>query len=369
MTLAKVLRDLLNLPTAPFLETAVRDHVAAACRGLAGVRLRADRYGNLLAHYRHQPQKLTPLAFAAHMDHPGFCAVEMTDRRTVRAEFRGGVRPEYFDDSRVRFWSDGQWIKGRVQELSKVLPPPAPGRPPVAKEALIRVRRPVPAGALGMWDLPDAALKGDRVVARGCDDLAGVAALVTLLQRLSRRRVRGEVYCLFTRAEEVGFVGAMGAIRARTIPKRVPVVSIETSSALIHAPIGDGPIIRVGDRAVVYTAALDTFCTRVAQQLAKRRKRFKFQRKLMDGGMCEAAAFGANGYAVIGICLALGNYHNMDTAREKIASEWVSLSDWQGMVDLFEALVRDETGPGVSDPSLKQRIDGLFKKNEALLQV
>ena len=368
MALPKVLKDLLNLPTAPFLESAVYDYLVAACRGLTGVRLRTDRYGNLLAHYRHQPRKITPLAFAAHMDHPGFCAIEMVERRTVRAEFRGGVKPEYFKGSRVRFWDDGEWVTGRIQELSKVLPPPAPGRPRVPKEALIRVRGPVQPGALAMWDLPDAALKGDRVVARGCDDLAGVAALVTMLQRLARKRARGEVYCLFTRAEEVGFVGAMGAIRARTIPKRVPVVSIETSSALVHAPIGKGPIVRIGDRAVVYTPALDTFCTRIAQQLAKRRKNFQFQRKLMDGGMCEAAAFGANGYAVIGICLALGNYHNMDTAREKIGSEWVSLADWHGMVNLFEALVRDETGPGVPDTHLKERIDGLFEKSEALLR-
>lgn len=368
MNLPKPLAELLSLPTAPFLESAVMDYLERACRRLAGVKLSYDRYGNLLAHYRHQPRRITPLAFVAHTDHPGFAALEMLSRSTLRAAWRGGVRPEFFKDTKVRFWSASRWVKGRVLKLSKMGPPPTPGRPPVPQEAHIRISGPVPPDTLGMWDLPQPALRGDRVVARACDDLAGVAGMLALLQRLSRRRASAEVYCLFTRAEEVGFVGATGAIRAGTIPRRVPVISIETSSALVHAPVGEGPIIRVGDRMVLYSPEFSTFCVRVAQELAKRRRRFKYQRKLMDGGMCEAAAFGSNGYTVLGICLALGNYHNMDTKRKKIASEYVSLSDWKGMVDLFEALVLDDSGPGARDNSLRQRIDGLFENHEPLLK-
>ncbi len=368
MALPKILKDLLTLPTAAFLETAVMEYLEQACRKLAGVKIKYDRYGNLLAHYRHQPRKITPLAFVAHTDHPGFCARKMLDKHTLLAEFRGGVRPEYFAGAKVRFWHEGRWIKGKVQKLTKIQKSPVPTRPPVPKEARIEISRPVPPDTLGMWDLPDPVLRGDKVIARGCDDLAGVAAVLTMLQRLSRRKTRGEAYALFTRAEEVGFVGAMGAIRARTIPKRVPIVSIETSSALVNAPIGDGPIVRVGDRAVIYTPQLAAFCGRVAQNIATRRKKFQFQRKLMDGGMCEAAAFGTHGYATVGICLALGNYHNMDTKRQRIASEWVSLRDWQGMVDLFEALVLDPAGPNAPDRAVRDRIAGIFKEREHLLR-
>lgn len=368
MPLPKTLKELLSLPTAAFIETAVVDYLERACRRLDGVNLKYDRSGNLLACYRRNPRPVTPLAFVAHTDHPGFAALEMMGPTTLRAEFRGGVRPEYFKDAKVRFLSDGHWIKGRVLKLSKVLPPRAPGGTRVPKEAHIRVSRPVPRNSLGMWDLPGPALRADRVTARACDDLAGVAAVLTLLQRLSRRRARGEVYCLFTRAEEVGFVGAVGAARARTIPKRLPVISIETSSALVNAPIGAGPIIRVGDRACVYTPGVVGFCTRVAQRLASRRKSFRYQRKLMDGGTCEAAAFGSYGYAVAGICMALGNYHNMNAARRRIASEWISFKDWQGMVELFEALVLDRDGPGIVDDSLRVRIDKRFEESRALLR-
>ncbi len=367
MPLPKPLADVLALPTAPFCEAAVLTYLEDACRDLPGVKLRHDRYGNLLAHYRHQPRKITPLAFVAHTDHPGFVAEAMVRKNVLRAAFRGGVKVEYFADSRVRFLVDDQWTRGRVLRLSKVDPPRVPGGNPVPKEAHIEVRRDVPPGCLGMWDLPKPSLRKDRVQARVCDDLAGVAAALTLLQRLSRKRAGGEVYVLFTRAEEVGFVGAVGAIQAGTLPKRVAVVSIETSSALPNAPIGAGPILRVGDRGTMYTPRLAAFTTRVAQELAKRKKAFQYQRKLMDGGMCEASAFGSYGFDVTGICLALGNYHNMNTRRQRIGSEYVGLRDYENMVDLFEALVLDKQGPGVADGQLRQRIDKLFAESKALL--
>ncbi len=367
MLLPKVLQEVLSLPTAPFHEEAVLAVIEAFCRRLKNVTMKYDRYGNLLVRYRYQAPKRTPIAFVAHTDHPGFISGEMKGRKALLAEFRGGVRPEYFAGSKVRFWHEERWIKGRVTKLTKIDPPSGPGRPPVPKEAGIEISKPVPPGCLGMWDLPDAKLQGDRIVARACDDLAGVAALLALLERLDKRRAKADVYCLFTRAEEVGFVGAVGAIRAKVIPKRVPVVSIETSSALVSAKIGDGPIVRIGDRMVVYTPRFAAFAARVAQDLAQRKSSFQYQRKLMDGGMCEAAAFGCYGYDVIGICLALGNYHNMNTKRKRIGSEWVSYRDWRNMVDLFEALVLDKRGPTGPDDGLKKRIDKLFDDQAALL--
>lgn len=367
MSLPTVLHDILSLPTAAFVEAAVYEYLEAACRRMPGVRIRYDRYGNLLARYRHDPPSRTPVAFVAHTDHPGFIVTAAAGRERFRAEFRGGVQPEYFPDARVRLWSDGRWIKARVCEITKRHPRPAPGVPPRVKEVLLEAAKPVPVGSIGMWDLPEPRLRGDHVMARACDDLAGVAAILALLERLSQSGARADVYALFTRAEEVGFVGASGAIRARTIPKRVPVLSIETSSTLPHAPIGAGPIVRVGDRASVFTPTVVASCCRVAQGLAARRPGFAYQRKLMDGGMCEATAFLVHGYAAAGICLALGNYHNMNTRRRKIDSEYVSLRDWQGLVDLFEAVAVDEWGLNAADQDLRNRVDRPFHEGEAKL--
>ena len=291
----------------------------------------------------------------------------MIDRRTLRAAFRGGVLSPYFDGARVRFWSGGDWIKGKVTELTKTVAVPRLG-PGVTRpeEALLRVSQPVEPNAPGVWDLPDPVLRGDRLHARPCDDIAGVAALLTMLQRLSQKYARAEVFCLFTRAEEVGFIGAIGAAKARTIPRKLPIIVIEMSKELPNARIGDGPVIRVGDRMSIFTPKLTAFCERVAQKLAKRRGTFAFQRKLMDGGACEATAYVAYGYQANCICLPLGNYHNMDTARGRIANEFISLSDWKRMVALFEALVLDEQGYG-DDPSLRNELDKSLASHMSLL--
>ncbi len=346
MPIPKTLKDLLTLPTAPFAESAVMRYLARTCARLPNVEVAFDLYGNLLAVYRHRPRRgRVALALVAHTDHPGFVVRERIDRRTVRAEFRGGVRPEYFPGARVRFWAARGWVRGEVAAPARARQVPdvagSIGRP---EDVRIRVPEPVAAGDLGMWDLPDPVLRGGRVYARGCDDIAGAAALLQMLQNLARRRAAGEIYVLFTRAEEVGFVGALGAVRAGTLPKHVPVVSIETSSVLPGVTQGAGPILRVGDRAAVFHPGLTAHLERVARELAERNKRFAYQRKLMDGGTCEAAPFLAYGYVAGGICVALGNYHNMDTQRKKIGPEYISLSDWQRMVQWFEALACDDRG-------------------------
>jgi putative aminopeptidase FrvX len=365
MPLPKVFKELLSLPAAAFAETAVLDYVRRFCRRLGRTSVGADRYGNLLAHYRYGRRRGPAPVFTAHTDHPAFVALTMRDQRTLRAAFRGGVMADYFPGAKVRFRSDGRWIKAKVIKLTKILRPA--GRPARPTEVRLTVSKPIEPGAVGVWDLPKPILRGDRLYGPSCDDIAGVAGMLTLLERLSRKRARAEAYCLFTRAEEVGFIGAIAAARAGTIPKRCPVIAIETSKELPNARIGDGPILRVGDRMSVFTPAVTAFCERVAKNLLKRRKTFTYQRKLMDGGSCESTAYAAYGYPATGICLALGNHHNMDTRRGRIAPEYISLRDWRQMVDWFEAIALDKAGFGDEFAPVRVEFDKLLEQNLGLL--
>ncbi len=344
--LPRLLREMLALPTAAFVETAISDYVRGACDRLKHVSLRRDRHGNLLVRYRHRPPRRTPLVFCAHMDHPGFVALRMAKPGRLRAAFRGWVEPEYFKNQAVRFWHEGRWVRGDIRRITRVARIYRMiGRTARPEEVEIEVPEPIAANAPGMWDLPDPELRDGRVYARGCDDVAGCAAMLALLERLSRKSAAADVYCFFTRAEEVGFVGALAACESGTMPRRLPVISIETSKALPTAQVGAGPVLRVGDKSSVFTPELTAFCDRVAAELAQRRARtFAYQRRLMDGGTCEATAFHAFGYAATGICVPLGNYHNMNTDTRRIDSEYVSLADWERMVDWFEALTLDRDG-------------------------
>ncbi len=112
----------------------------------------------------------------------------------------------------------------------------------------------------------------------------------------------------------------------------------------------------------VFTPELTDWCGQVAQKLAQRRRKFAFQRKLMDGGTCESTAYVAFGYQATGLCLALGNYHNMNEKTGKLDSEYVSVTDWRNLSHWFEALVLDEPGFVSGASKVKADLETGFSK-------
>jgi putative aminopeptidase FrvX len=361
-----ILSDVLSLPTAPFCE----HHVLAFLREFVGARahlsLREDSVGNLLVRYRRGRGRIRrPVCLTAHVDHPGFIAEEMIGRDVVRATWRGGVLPSFFVGSGVRFWTEGTWVRGRVLSIATK----KKDARTVVASAKIGVGKVVSPGSCGMWDLPDPRIRGQRIHARAIDDLAGVAAMLACLDTLNSKKPDGEVYCLFTRAEEVGFIGAMAACQLKTIPKNCVVVAIETSSERSHARMGDGPILRVGDKASTFTSAATSFAGAVATDLSTRRsKSFRFQRKLMDGGTCESSAYCALGYDATGICLALGNYHNMNVRTGKIAAEFINLDDYHMLVEWFVGLSTTKLRYDGRDTSLDRTLTSLQSEYNPLLR-
>ena len=361
----KILTDVLSLPTAPFAEHAVIDYVRKFCKRPADLSLTEDRAGNLLVRYRHGRATVKhPVCLTAHVDHPGFVAERMTGPQTLRARWRGGVRRSYFVGTRVRFLVDGRWIRGVVKSVR------ARGRGGDARveTANVAIGSQVPEGALGMWDLAGPRIGRRFIRAAGCDDLAGVAGMLCCIETLCRRRPAGECFFLFTRAEEVGFIGALAACRLKTIPARCIVVAVETSSELPSARIGDGPVLRVGDRLSIFTPSATAFCRTVADALAKRDKLFTYQRKLMDGGTCESSAYCDFGYRATGVCLALGNYHNMDVKRRRIAPEYVSTRDFENLVKWFVALAESGKSYADHDADFRARLKALEKEYAGLLE-
>jgi endoglucanase len=135
-----------------------------------------------------------------------------------------------------------------------------------------------------------------------------------------------------------------------------------------YAPQGGGAIIRIGDKTSIFNSSLSYFLTQQATALAKHDRKFKYQRALMPGGTCEATVYDLYGFTAASICIALGNYHNMDVAKKKIAPEFIDLNDWQSMVKLFVYLVRTghEYEPG--HRALKARVEKRFSKLSHLLQ-
>lgn len=333
----KLLTDLLALPTSPLNEQYVMDYIVTWAEARPGITIFHDEYGNLLMRlWIGKARSSRPLVLAAHMDHPGFESERMLRNGRLLATWRGYVKRDYFPDARVRFFDGDKWIRGRIREIKMMRDR---GRMRV-KSVEVEVSRPVPARSIGMWDLPDPTIRGSRVHARGCDDVAGLAAILAAFDELRRQRANLHVYALFTRAEEVGFAGAIAACHSHLLDAGSRVVAVECSSVLPGVEMGGGPILRVGDSRTVFTPDLTLFCQNVADDLAKRDRQFAYQRKLMDGGACESTAYHAFGFETTGLCMALGNYHNMNTRRETIAAECIDLDDWSRLVKWFVALAK-----------------------------
>ncbi len=345
----KLLQELGACPAIPFFEAGVASAIGQVLDSL-GLPVQRDIYGNLRAHLSGHDSSQPAIAFVAHMDHPGLEALRPSaeglrqEGDLVIARAQGGVPAACFSE-RVPvqlMLPDRGRLKGETA-----------GRYGEEQERLVAVRvedaRRLALPCAVVFDLPDFSLDGDLVRMRALDDLAGCASILAALHRLAAERAPGPVYGVFTRAEEVGLIGARLMARDRWLPPDTLVVSVEASRTLPGAAIGEGPVIRVGDATLTFDAEAEGALVRARELLLERQPGFKVQRQLMSGGTCEASAFAFHGYRATGIALPLGNYHNAAPGGG-VAAEEVHLDDFVGAVELMAQAARSvpqrREGPG-----------------------
>jgi len=311
----------LSCPTAPFHEGRVHAVIRAAVRASPHLRDRVDAYGNLEVVYGPGRPKLL---FTCHTDHPALRA-----NGDGTALIVGGIRPPALVRCGLTDFEGN-----RVATVSKVVRDDRPF-------ATVKLRggKRLKRGAPLLLDLPGVRLGGGKIRAPAVDDLCAVAACLTMFDRLAAARWRGTVGVLFTRAEEVGFVGALGWTRTTRYPRATTLVNLEMSPALRHTPLGAGPILRVGDRMTTFRQGLAIELEAAAKELAKKTKGFRYQRALMDGGACEATAYTFAGFRAGALCLPLKNYHN-HARGGGMGLEYVDQSDAGNLVRWMVAFAR-----------------------------
>lgn len=363
----EILQSLCSTPTAPFAEGFVVRYVEKFVEARPKLRLRRDGAGNLLIELPSR-SRMPRWVFCAHMDHPGMVAARMVRKNLLEADFRGWVHIDYVKGAKVRFFNataEGwQEVAGRVVEaVSEEY-----DRLEVPSKVKVRVDQPVAKGMPGMFDLGEARVRRKKFYSRCCDDLAGAAGALAMVDELLQRPAGVPVAVLLTRAEEEGFIGAVAAAKHPVLLRKSDrLIAIETSAQQSYAPQGAGAIIRVGDRSSIFNSSLSYFLTRQAEALAQKVDGFKFQRALMPGGTCEATVYDIYGFTAASICVALGNYHNMDRQKKKPGPEYIDLDDWKNMVRLFVHVARTghEYEPG--HRLLKARIEKRFNRRRRLL--
>jgi endoglucanase len=348
---ASLARRLMSCPAAPYYEAGVRAVVELICTE-HGLAVRRDRFGNVIVRLGNASSG-RPFVLAAHMDHPGFEIVRPLGTRRWIARFNGGVPDSYFHPGiPVRLLpGDLPARLGRHLGADKQFE--------IIASRIDLNHRPQPGFAV--WELEDFAVRNGRIHGRSCDDLIGVASVLATMIELKRTRSRVHVIGVISRAEEIGFQGALTVADAKLLPRNSIVVSLETSKELPPTKMGQGVILRVGDRSSIFDSAGMRFLGDVAAGLQAKDRKFQFQRALMFGGTCEATAFQEFGYQVAAMCVALGNYHNCHP-KGRIAAEYVSLADACGMVRLLIEAARQMRAFGQLTAQLPKRLRALLKQ-------
>ena len=378
----QILALLCDTPTAPYRESMVTAAVGqwhrTATRSQA-IRWREDSAGNIHLDYRAGDKGTRTLVLEAHLDHPGFIVTGMKRDGTIRTIFRGGVKPSCFTDATVALWPGSGIAEAAKPLVTRVLQVTPAKKSTPMRVLLASCGVKIPNGTIGTWNLPGAGESNGLFMARACDDLAGVAACLCVLERLLELKAKCNVRVLLTRAEEVGFAGAIVAARQRLIPRSCAIIGLETSRATAQAIQGAGPVIRVGDRTSTFSPALTRFMAMTAGGLADENSEFRYQRALMDGGTCDSTVFHAFGYETGAVCLALGNYHNMlepaaagtapacPTAGPLIACETIHLADFAAEIELLAQICVKfpKYEPGMED--LKKRFNHLHEQEHKAL--
>lgn len=354
-TSLSLLKELLAQPTAPFREKLVVDFVSRVLQRhdvpffqdpigniVVGCRSRRE-YTQLVRTRSREPLRL----YVAHMDHPGFHGVRWLSPRRLRVEWHGGGPLRHLAGARVWLADDaGNVIEGcmRAAQLTKskrtiqsadVVLDDAPAKRPAASALFggFGFRAPV-------WQT------GDLLYTKAADDLVGVYAILRTAIDLHRRQKNLPFLGLLTRAEEVGFIGAIAHFELgwlKSAKRQIVCLSLETSRTLPKAEIGKGPVVRLGDRRTVFSPNAINVLTQVAQRALPDRH----QRRVMDGGACEATAATVYGLQAFGISVPLGNYHNQGLeggpdcrGKDGPAPEFVHLDDVDGMITLCRELLR-----------------------------
>jgi len=345
-------------PTAAYHEGHVRACLLERLAGLPHLTTRLDEFGNLHASYEHAAAGREPFRVVAHMDHPAFVVVRK--KGVVELHFEGGVDQSYFAGKSITFHNE---------ETPKALGRATITSTDFSEEAKrVRIAGGIPAAAtFAVWTLPRARCTKRLFISPACDDLAQVSTVLALLRRLALGKAKASVHAIFTRAEEVGFAGALAALKSSTPLASMPTLSLEMSKARGFARIEGGPVVRVGDRLSIFDSRITHWLETAFRDFQAQQPSAVYQRLLMGGGTCEASVFQRSGLPTGALCVALNNYHNMGPGTS-IRAESIALRDWQGLYDYLHFLATGAKTVDEADAAVAKRFAQLEAKALAALR-
>ncbi len=260
------------------------------------------------------------------MDHPGFLVEECYSTKIIfkvmgnvpiyTKNFNDIVEIDILTGKRF-FHKVNKIIKKKEKTLVQAIP-----------------SKKVSADNIFTLNLNDYIRKGKTIYAHRIDDLGGCAALICALSFLSKhiKDLDANIHFVFTRAEEVGFIGLISLIKNGYFCKKDYYISCETSKCISSIHFGCGVVLRLGDKVGLFENQFTNAFFRYFQN-KKLLDNFPIQKALLDGGTCEATPLVINNFMASGLACPLGNYHNLNQDKNLISEEYINIDDFTSYVN------------------------------------
>ena len=245
-------------------ETKVREYIISKIDGKCD--WHEDALGNIIAFKKGEKESAFKLMIDAHMDEVGIIASYIGEDGLIKFQTVGGIDTAVMLARKVVFENGTVGVVGMkpvhmlCSDEKKTMPCADSLYIDIGATSKTEAEEKVSVGDTAVFYCEPADM-GENLLARGIDDRAGVAVLISLL----KRDAEYDFYATFTTGEEVGLRGAKTA--AFTLSPDAAVILEATTAADLYGVaedkrvcrLGRGPAISFMDRSTLYDKKLFDF--------------------------------------------------------------------------------------------------------------
>lgn len=325
----ELLKKLCTIPAVSGREEALTEFILKEIKDCCDAN--TDQNGNIICFKKGAWRGVKKVLFDAHMDEVGLIATTITADGFVKFATVGGIETAVMLCRGVLFENGVKGVIGmKPVHLSSA---DERKKYPLADSLYIDIGAASKEEAEALVNIGDTAVfesdvsvMRDRIKARGIDDRAGVACLITLL----KQEAPYDFYATFTVQEEVGCRGAQTA--AYTVEPDVAISLEATTATDLHGVadektvcrLGYGPAVSFMDKGNLYDRKLYDFALRSG---------LKCQPKsyVSGGNNSRAFALSKSGAATAVISLPCRYIHSPSCVAD--------MTDFDAMLPLCKAML------------------------------
>ncbi|MCD6107083.1 MAG: M42 family metallopeptidase [Caldisericaceae bacterium] len=247
-----------------------------------------DNFGNLVGHIKGPNESLM---LAAHMDQIGVMVTNIDKNGFLRVGSIGGLHKSLLVGQKILFEGG---VEGFVYYEDKESPWEVKDQKlekfyvDIGATSRTSAKKLVQIGTEGIYK-PSFYVNGTRITAPALDDRIGCAVAIQLLKTLRRKKVKYDLYVVFTVQEEIGIKGAKVSSYDITpdigIALDVTDAGDTPESPAISLALGKGPAIKIMDAGMIASKRIRTLLIDTAKK-----NNIPYQLEVITGGSTDAAA-------------------------------------------------------------------------------